>query len=283
MKNNIYTAFRSLSIIAAVFLGIQSYSQEMKHQFTAAAGGFFAPINYSLKSGDVKQGYGISIGFRYSYYLNSNWSIGIGTEYQNFNATAEIDLVKGNYMAIDSEGEQFDFRYNAAGYKEKQSLQYVTIPLNFQFEGTGYPGFYASVGAKVGFALKGTYEASIDNLSTSGYYPQYDVELFDPRFAGFGNFGSVNQGKQDLDINVAYLATLEFGIKRYLNTNSALYIGLYIDYGLNDILSKDVDKNIVEFNENIPVDFKYNSILESSYADAVNIMAYGLKVRYAFW
>lgn len=268
--------------IVMVITGVQiAYSQQ--HQFSFAAGGLFSNINYELKSGEIKHGYGVDVGVRYAYYFNPNISIGVGVEYQNFNSSLKIDLAKDSYTTTDNEGEQFEFRYNARGLNESHSVQYITIPLTIQFEGTGYPGFYASVGAKMGFAMKGKYESTIDNLSTSGYYSQYDAELFDPQFAGFGNFGKISQGEQDLDFNMSYIATVEGGIKRYINTTSALYIGLYLDYGLNNILEKDGDTPIVEYKEKIPVNFSYNSVLESTYTKDVKLMAYGIKVRYAIW
>jgi hypothetical protein len=280
MKKNI---FHKLALVIIAIVSISGYSQEKKHEFSIAAGGMFSHIDYEIKDGNLDHGNGLSLGLRYSYYLNENWSLGLGAEYQSFNSTAKLDLASGNYMATDSEGETFEFRYNADNLIEKQSLKFINIPLNLQYEGADYPSFYASVGAKIGFSLKSTYETSIENLSTSGYYPQYDVELFDPRFAGFGNFGSISTGKQDIDLNVSYLATFEAGIKQFEDEGNTIYIGLYFDYGLNDILNKDSNKQIVEYPQNLPVNFKYNSILQSSYTDNVKIIAYGAKVRYAFW
>jgi hypothetical protein len=280
MKKNI---FHKLALVIIAIVSISGYSQEKKHEFSIAAGGMFSHIDYEIKDGNLDHGNGLSLGLRYSYYLNENWSLGLGAEYQSFNSTAKLDLASGNYMTTDSEGETFEFRYNADNLIEKQSLKFINIPLNLQYEGADYPSFYASVGAKIGFSLKSTYETSIENLSTSGYYPQYDVELFDPRFAGFGNFGSISTGKQDIDLNVSYLATFEAGIKQFEDEGNTIYIGLYFDYGLNDILNKDSNKQIVEYPQNLPVNFKYNSILQSSYTDNVKIIAYGAKVRYAFW
>jgi hypothetical protein len=284
MKKNIYNRLRSLVIISAVLWYAQnSHGQDKKHQFSVAAGGGFSHLNYDLKQGDLKQGIGVSLGVRYSYYLNNNWSIGLGTEYQTFSSTAEFDRLQGSYMTTDSEGESFEFRYTAEGFEEKQNLQLITIPLNFQYEGLDYPAFYASVGAKIGFAVNSSYETSIEHLRTSGYYPQFDVELFDPQFAGFGHFNGISQGKQDIDVNVSYIATFEAGFKPFEKEGRAIYIGLYLDYGLNNILKKDSNKEIIVYPETLPVDFKYNSVFDSNQTEEVKVMAYGVKLRYAFW
>lgn len=284
MKNKSFSKLKFVAIIIAAMLVSENiYCQEMKHQFSVSAGGFFSNLNYDIKRGDVEQGYGINAGLRYTYYFNSNWSIGLGAEYQNFNSTAKMDLAEGNYNAADSEGESFEFRYKARGFNEAQSIKYITVPFIFQYEGTGYPGFYVAAGAKIGLPLKSKYETTIENLSTSGYYPQYNVELFDPRFAGYGNFGKISAGEQELDVNVSYIATFEAGIKRYINTNSALYLGLYFDYGFNNVIKKETEKQIVAYNNAIPVNFNYNTVLETSDTGDVKIMSYGIKVRYAFW
>lgn len=282
-KYNIFPIkFLTLSLLA--LCGLQNcHAQDKKHTFSVLAGGPFSYVEYDLKEGNTDNGNGMLLGFRYSYYLNENWSIGIGAEYQTYNTSAGLGFASGNYMTTDSGGETFEFRYNIDDLREEQSLKYVNIPLNLQYEGDDYPGFYASVGAKAGFALKSTYETSIENLSTSGYYPQYDAELFDPRFMGFGNLGSVSSGKQDLDLNISYIATFEAGIKQFEDEKSAVYIGLYFDYGFNNILKKDNNKQIVEYPDSAPVNLKYNSLLNTSYTSEAKIMAYGIKVRYAIW
>lgn len=284
MKKYKIFPIRFLAVGILVLCGFKNtYGQDKKHSFSVMAGGPFSYVDYDLKEGNLNPGNGMLLGLRYSYYLNENWSIGIGAEYQTFNSSARLGSVSGNYMTTDSGGETFEFRYTVNNLNEEQSLKYINIPLNLQYEGADYPSFYASVGAKAGFALKSTYETSIENLSTSGYYPQYDAELFDPRFMGFGNLGSVNTGNQDLDLNISYIATFEAGIKQFEDEKSTVYIGLYFDYGFNNILKKDSNKQIVEYPESVPVSLKYNSILNTSYTSEAKIMAYGIKVRYAIW
>jgi len=280
---NIISQIKFLSVILVILLGCQnSYSQDKEHQFSIGAGGVFSFIDYGLKDGQLDRENGLSLNLRYSYYLNDNWSIGLGAEYQTFNSAANLPNVNGSYATTDSEAENFEFRYNATRLRESQNLKFINIPINLQYEGADYPSIYASVGAKVGFAIKSTYETSIDNVSTSGYYPQYDAELFDPAFMGFGNFGTVNTGKQDLDLAVAYLATFEAGVKQFESDGMAIYIGLYLDYGINDILKKDSRPELIEYTEGVPVNLQYNSLLNSSSAEDVKLMAYGAKLRIAF-
>lgn len=263
-----------------ILLGtINSYSQDKKHEFSIAVGGPFSYIDAEIP-GKVVEGNGFSAGLRYSYYLNEGLSIGIGAEYQSYNSDLAIQSVYGSYNTVDSEGDAFQFRYRSTNIREEQKLGYINIPLHIQFETPGTTKLYIGGGFKVGFAINGTYDSTIQNLTTSGYYPQYNVELFAPAFAGFASTNNVTSGKQDLDTDVSYSATIETGVKQMLGDKNSIYIGLYLDYGLNNIYDNS-KKPLVEYNAEIPVQLKQNSVLDSPFADNVRLVSYGLKLRFA--
>lgn len=274
-------------IIAFLTVCLNGYSQdkkakvekvEKKYELSIAVGGPFSFLNYNAPQ-EVVLGNGFNAGIRYSYYLNKGLSVGVGVEYQTYSSAAKSGLVAGQYAATDAENESFEFRYKAANFREEQKLGYVNIPIGIQFETPGTTKLYVGAGAKIGFAVNGTYETTIENLTTSGYYPQYNVELFAPAFAGFGSTANVNSGKKDLNTEISYSATIEAGLKQEIGSKKSIYIGLYLDYGLNNIYEKE-SKNVVQYNPEIPVALNYNTVLNSAYDD-VRLVSYGLKLRFA--
>ncbi|HEU4789698.1 MAG TPA: outer membrane beta-barrel protein [Flavobacterium sp.] len=281
MKKYITNYIRSILMIMA-FLGIclTSYSQEKKHEFSVAVGGPASYMDYKT-SGDLVHGNGFSAGLRYSYYLNEGFSVGVGLEYQTYSSTAKYQFLAGQYMTTDSENESFQFRYKATNLREEQKLGYVNIPIGIQFETPGTSKLYLAAGAKIGFATNGTYETSMQNLTTSGYYPQYNIELFGPTFAGFASTDNVKINKQDFNTEVSYSFTFETGFKQHIGEKSSIYIGAYLDYGLNNIYDKNENKNLVQYNAEIPVELKYNSVFDSPYAEDMKLISYGLKLRFA--
>lgn len=282
MKNFIsnYISPLTTTIAFLLLLGINSYSQGKKQEFSVSLGGPFSFLTYNIGQ-EAVQGNGFNAGLRYSYYLNEGLSIGLGVEYQKYSSTAKAGWYTGQYTTTDAENESFQFRYKVTNLREEQNLGYINIPIGIQFETDGTSKLYLGAGAKIGFAVNGTYETTMQNLTTSGYYPQYNVELFAPAFAGFASTNDVRAGKQDLKTDVSCSITAEAGFKQVIGKKQSLYIGVYLDYGLNNIYDKEGGKNLVQFNPEIPVNFNYNSLLDSPAAGDVKLLSYGLKLRYA--
>jgi hypothetical protein len=281
MKKYTSNSIKPLATIAALLIiYLNSYGQDKKQEISISVGGPFSFVK-AASAGETVPGNGISAGLRYSYYLNEGLSIGIGVEYQTYNTDIKFQYLAGQYNTVDAEAESFQFRYKATNLREEQKLGYVNVPIGIQFETPGSTKLYLAAGAKIGFATSGTYESTIQNLTTSGYYPQYNVELFAPAFAGFASTNNVKTGKQDIDTDVSYSATFETGLKQNIGDRSSFYIGLYLDYGLNNIYDKNENKNLVQYNAELPVQLGYNSVFDSSDARDIRLVSYGIKLRFA--
>lgn len=281
MKKYISTSIKSIATMTAILaICLQGYSQDKKQELSISVAGPGSFLKYGF-AGELVPGNGISAGIRYSYYLNEGLSIGIGAEYQTYSSDAKFAFVSGQYATTDAEQENFQFRYKATNLREEQNLGYVNVPVGIQYETSGTSKLYIAAGAKVGFAVKGCYQTTIQNLTTSGYYPQYNVELFNPAFAGFASTNDVKTEEQDLDTKVSYSATIETGLKQSIGKRSSIYIGLYLDYGLNNIYDRTSGKNLVQYNPELPVKLQHNSVLDSPLANNVRLVSYGLKLRYA--
>lgn len=258
------------------------------HQFSISAGGIFTKANYELSKGDSKTDNGFQVGIGYRYYLNENWSLGSGVEYQYFDSHIFSKNLSDKYQTQDMEGDAFEFRYSADDYRENQNAQYLSIPINVQFETSGETAWYANLGGKVGFNLSAEYETKIKQLNTSGYYEQWNVELFDPRFMGFGTWNEVNSGKKDLELKTLFMLTAETGVKQKVSEKSNIYIGLYLNYGLNDLKEESTNQNAIQYNVNQPNEFMFNSFLNSSesignpYSEKLNLMSFGVKLNWAW-
>ncbi|WP_289659416.1 hypothetical protein [Flavobacterium panacagri] len=266
-------------IVIIISTGFNSFGQDKKQEFSISLGG---PFSFIKSSGsEYVPGNGLNAGLRYSYYLNEGISIGIGVEYQTYSSGSKFGNIASQYNAVDAENESFEFRYKVTNLREEQKLGYINIPIGIQFETEGTSKLYVAAGAKIGFAASGSFESTMGNLTTSGYYPQYNVELFGPAFAGFENVNNVQTPKQDLKTDVSYSATFETGLKQSIGKNNALYIGVYFDYGLNNIYKDKDAKNLVQYNPELPVVFNYNSVFNSGLSKDMRLVSYGLKLRIA--
>lgn len=290
MNSNIYKLL--LAFVALCLLNISAHAQQ-KHEISVYGGAGLSSLDYRLKSvnnDDVKYQVGPLIGIGYSYSFTDNWALNTGIEYSLYKSKSELYSLIDNQAAIDDYNDAFTFIVLQRRYTEKQEAGYLNIPLMLQFQSQPESGFYAALGAKIGIPLSGKYKYSYDSMKNKGYYPSLNVTYDDVEYRAFGEFEG-NNGKDDIDFNIAVMASAEIGMKWKLTDNLRLYTGVYADYGLNDVVKEDKNMTFLPYNNENPLEFHNNSILTSQYTHGWNAqsfvgkvkpMAVGLKVKLAF-
>lgn len=277
-------------VLCLCFFFSNSQAQEYnKHEVSAYAMGVFSYLKYDVENGNNTSENGIGAGLNYMYRFTEQLGVGIGVGVQSYQGRASYSLLKDNYAATDIEGEDFIFGYTAQDYREKQYTNFIKTPLTLQYETTGLTGFYAVGGIALGFPINAKYQTEINTLTTTGYYPQYDVTLEGPQFMGFGEQNNVRENKKDLDLKNSYSLLLELGVKQQLGENDRIYIGAFFEYGLNELENEETANRLVEYNTDRPAEFEYHSVFTShnattgtAYVKGLRTIAYGVKLRYAF-
>lgn len=287
-ENKIMKYIYSCLLILLVFtVKAQETAKDSPHQLVLSAVGVLSKQLDEPTIGKAKTENGYQVGLGYRYYLNSKWSLGSGVEYHYHKTNMSLASLSDSYNTIDLEGDSFEYRYTATAYSEDQKMHYLAIPLNIQFETAGTAGWYANVGMKVGFNLSANYETSVDKLTTSGYYPQWNVELHDPTFIGFGTWTNFNPRKQELELKTQFMLTAESGIKLQMTDKSNLYVGLYINYGLNDLKQSNEYKSPIIYNTNKPEEPILHSLLyaddsnKTPYLSKFNLFSFGIKLNWS--
>ena len=265
------------------------------HEFSVYSGGGLSALKYKVTLGDQNLGFGGHLGLGYHFFFSPNWGLGTGAELGFYNTKFNLDNLMIRYMTTDMQNVSFEFRSTANNYQEKQHAMMLQIPLMLQYQ-TNKPDkrqFFAAAGAKAGIPLKGKYRATAD-LVNSGYYAHENALYDTQEFMGFGKFA----GRKDngvLDFKTAFFLSAEAGIKWMLNDKWSLYTGVYVDYGLNNIVETGHAPSlpaIVAYNRTNPTDFSINSIVKSQYTQSNNVpqtftdkitpIAAGIKLRLAF-
>jgi hypothetical protein len=273
------------------------YAQDYeKNEISVFAGGGYSAIKYDLNTGNYNLGYGGSLGLGYTFFFNDFWGIGTGAEIGYYNAKASISSFKDEYPSNDGQ-DDFNFKYEINGYSETQNLLSVNIPLMLQFQ---FPLFfddhlcYFALGGRVGFPFKSTYNSSATSYKTSGVYSKYgsDVELEEPASEGFGVYSN-RKHESDLKFQTMYLLSAEVGMKWKTSDHFSLYTGVYLDYGLNDIMPDRKQEYFLKYSPDTPTAYPNESVLNSRFTQSDNKitnsftnrtipMALGLKIRLAF-
>lgn len=273
-------------IFTILFISAFANAQEQtKNEILVFGATGLSTLKYESKVGNYKSGFKSAFGLRDNYYLNNHWSLATGVELSFSVAKTNIDTYSDAYNSNDGEYD-FEFRTTVSDYEEKQKATFLDIPIIAQFQLPVSPKsqLYVAGGVKLGFPLSQRYEVSSARMQNSGFYPDWsgeeDLVLDEQKFMGFGTFDR-KAIKGELDFKMAYLFSLETGIKWKSGNKGSIYTGLYLDYGLNDINSGN-NKKLVEYNTADPENFINNSITQTQLIDKLTPMALGLKLSFAF-
>ena len=263
-----------------------------KHEFSVHAGGGLSALNYNVTFGEQRLGLGGHFGLGYHFFFSQHWAIGTGLELGFYRSKFDMDNLSFSFMTTDMQGVEFEFRSIVNNFEEKQRAMLLQIPLLLQFQ-TGDSNsrhrFFAAAGGKIGIPIRGRYSNTLpfDNV---GYYAFENALYNTQTFMGFGQFPSRTQ-ESNLDFKTAVFLSAEAGVKWRLSDGRSLYTGLYLDYGLNNIINAPSPRpTLVEFNATTPTAFAVNSVIHSQYkptgsniaqtfTDNIKPIALGIKLR----
>lgn len=293
-KMNRYKLMFLTIMLLLSFGAVTAQDETRKKQELSVYGkGVFNALKYDLPVGaDLNKGYGVGFGVQYALYLNSNWSVSAGLEYQQYRSEALFSDFSDYHRTKDEEGTDFDFHSSANTYKEQQWVDMLNIPVLFRYETAPWTNTFivGAAGFQLGIPITSKYKATAEDLTTSGYFQQWNVTLNDPAFMGFGSWGNVQSSKQKLDIRNSYSLLLEMGLKQQLNEKHSLYFGFYADLGLNSLTNSDLTSEaLIEYNADSPTEFGFNPLFYSApqaqsevYVIKPKTRGFGVKIQYAF-
>jgi len=293
---NCYKHILLLVLALTPILELKAQEVEIpKSEISGYIKGPFAKLSFDVGDyGETNGRSGIGLGAQYAHYIDINWSISAGLEYQSYHSEAIFDSFSDSYATTDIEGDDFEFQYSVSSYKERENLSLLNIPIKVQYEKALKEEqkltFYGSAGFSIGFPVVQKYKSKASDLQTAGYYPQWDALLTSPQFMGFGDWGDQHTNKMKLDTKTSFAFLLETGIKHDLESGHRVYAGIFADIPLNRINKTSGNPtSLVAYNASNPTELTYNPVINSApgaqenrYADKMKPVAFGIKLRYAF-
>jgi hypothetical protein len=267
--------------------GYYGYGGLPTHEFSVYGTGGLSSLKYKLSGGGTaSSGAGGSGGIGYTFNVNDNWGIVTGVEVGIYAGKAAYAVPLSGEHEYGTAGtpEHFTFKYSAEGYGERQKATLVSVPLMAQFKtplGGESAHFYLSGGFKFGFPASAKATVIPGTLTTSGRFSYEQIEYRNIEEYGFVSAQPVEQKTADIDLGFSAALSLETGVRFSLGGSAALYTGAFLNYGLNSIRPAD-GRRVIDYRNGPPSTFGYNSILNSSLTDKVNIFGAGLKIRLSF-
>ncbi len=262
-------------------------AQSIDYEFLLWGGGGAAGLYYTPAGGTTNIRMGFQGGLGYAYFPHEQWSIVTGLEVASYNtAAAMFDNVVMASPAVDNvTGELFEWRVRTTGYEERQTAYMLNVPLKLQFQTARKKtklNFYVQAGIKVGFPQSTHYSVSAKTLETSGYFPLGGKEIKNTPGDGFGTLTDWRQ-EGIFTLRTSYSATAEAGVKYDLPKDIRIYLGIYFDYGYNNVRRESMFGTIFLHRPGALTPKRPgNSVVNvGGVTDRIKMMALGLKVTLA--
>jgi outer membrane protein OmpA-like peptidoglycan-associated protein len=277
---------KKITFIVAILMCSAVTAQEFTHEFSIHLGGGISSFQTRPTQGDNLMKLAGTTGIGYYYFFNPQWGIGAGLNFAVYKGGININKYEDTQKAINpATSHTFDFMVSTSVFKEIQQTTMITIPMMAQYQTDGETAFFAAFGFKAGIPFsaktrtKGVY-------TTKGYYQILNVTYEDLPEYGFVTDQPFPTNKTELGLkSPAFMLAGELGFKWRLKKKISLYTGVYLDYGLNNILVKEktnaASDNLVVYQENKPAQFAYNTAV-NSYARRVAPLATGITLRLSF-
>jgi outer membrane protein OmpA-like peptidoglycan-associated protein len=238
---------------------------------------------FQLQNGQSQLLPGGSLGLTYSFRLGDNWDLLSGVTGGVYRTKASLrDGVVFTTYEVDDLGSAFQYTMKTVGYKETQQFFAAAIPLLLQYHTTGTGvQWYFDAGGKVSAPFNSSINVSAKQLTLSGYYPDFNIDVSNLPEHGFG---TVNGWKTSATTKLSPSAALSAatGVSFSLSSGSRLYAGLYVDYGLTTLKEKTDSMPLVTYNPNGIAGVRAGSVLNGSGTGQVNLLSFGLQLRLSF-
>lgn len=237
-------------------------------------GGVSGPFGTLPSSYDKGMRPSMDIGVRYDYYFRKKWSAGVEVNYVKYGMEFTIDNPSGSLR--ENNGAMDKVSYEAVGYNELWNMSQVSIPITVQYLTSGVTSFYVRTGISYGLTMNSKADLQWKGLETKvEYIPGVQVN---------NRIGNTSR-KHEIDLEKRLAWVGEMGVKHELAYNRDIYVGVYFDYGLNN-MAKNVagtKGRLLTLNQSAENSLEMNSMLESSGTKlSVKTYTIGMKVAYGF-
>ena len=255
-------------------------------------GGAYSSMGYKLQDGKNLGHIGGEVSVRYAYFFTPEWGLGIGLDFSTYGSRAKLNTTLQWDGQTDTEGERYDHRAVTHNWQEDQRTYMLSIPLTVQYQHrfNDKVGIFAAIGGFVGLPLISNYKLVSGAVEHRGYYPQWNLELYDLDNHDFytERIGR-DFSKAQHNLSLKQLAAgvkVDLGVIIPLNKQLDLFAGVYGSVVCNNIQSEQhalgwQHADLAGYQQHAFMP-EYQGLANSTHADAVRPWAVGIKVGLHF-
>lgn len=255
-------------------------------------GGAYSSMGYRLQDGKNLGHIGGEASVRYAYFFTPEWGLSVGVDFSTYGSRGKLNTLLQWDGQIDTDGESYNHRAITHDWKEDQRTYMLSIPLTAQYQHrfNDKIGIFAALGGFVGLPVSSNYRLVSGALEHRGYYPQWNLELYDLSNHDFytehiGEAFSTEPKKLSLK-QISAGIKMDLGVIVPLNDKIDLFAGVYGSVVCNDLQS---EQHELGWQQTGFTDYRqhafmptYEGIVNSTYTDAVRPWNVGIKVGIHF-
>jgi len=255
-------------------------------------GGAYSSMGYRLQDGKNLGHIGGEASVRYAYFFTPEWGLSVGVDFSTYGSRGKLNTLLQWDGQIDTDGESYNHRAITHDWKEDQRTYMLSIPLTAQYQHrfNDKIGIFAALGGFVGLPVSSNYRLVSGALEHRGYYPQWNLELYDLSNHDFytehiGEAFSKEPKKLSLK-QISAGIKMDLGAIVPLNDKIDLFAGVYGSIVCNDLQS---EQHELGWQQTGFTDYRqhafmptYEGIVNSTYTDAVRPWNVGIKVGIHF-
>jgi OmpA-OmpF porin, OOP family len=273
----------SKKIIAIIVCCVAMIGRSGAQGFSIELDGGLQGTQYQLPDGQNQLLPGGSLGLLYTFRLGSRWGLitGIMGGVYRTQASLPDGAVFTNYQ-IDDEGSAFQYSMKTEGYKETQQFFAAGVPLLLQYHTAGAgTQWYFNGGGKVLLPSSANVQITARQLSLSGYYPDYNLDVSNLPQHGFGTVNNWT-ASTSTELKPAAALSASTGLSFRLSRGTRLYTGVYAEYGLTDLKARNDSLPLVTYSPSGVSGIQASGVLNMQNAGQVKLLSFGLQVRLSF-
>lgn len=223
---------------------------------------------------------GGSVGVQYIFPLSAHFGLltGISCGYYSTKATLHSGATYSSWQ-VDNTGSAFQYNINTTGYSETQRFLAAAIPVMLHYHTVGNnTQWYLNAGTKFILPFKAKIKATAQQLNLSGYYPDFNVEVFNVPQHGFAAISNW-QSSRNIELKPTATFSGSTGISFKMGERMRLYTGVYIDLGLTDMKKADSYNSLIGYNAAGSANPPVGGVFSIGNTSEAKLFACGLQVK----
>ena len=233
---------------------------------------------------------GYVFGWDIAVLFTGRWSFRTGVNMASYRSTFSSVLQKTRNLIPTPDNLPDDSRFYMIAeynrYEERHEAFYLRFPLMIQYRipAGAKQHFYAAAGVHAGIQTNSACRIHSGDVVTKGY-SDYTMQYYEEMPGhGFDTYRNIRSAGK-LDFGFVLSGAIETGMMWSINNGMALYTGIFLDYGLNDVRRGSLTKESFVFDEKEGA-YMFNSILyskneEKPMTGKVQPLAVGLRLRWS--